>query len=652
MKRFSMLASILFFFFVPELQAQHEAKAKSEIEKSFGSKYKNFRFDTKLLRYEGLRSYTSYYYIGENSFPLNFKCNTGAKLQVFFAVDIWSNGDVKFSPISWGHYFTSIKDPDWAQLSNAISNAYKEGKFNLLEEFSSSRLNDIIEVLEVGVLKPTDKEWEQSVTAGTTAYGVGTLFHNFENAEVYSENHLHIPVYVKVKKIFGNLTMGTGYEIASFNFKRDDCTKPFYYVPTAKKQGSAPIEWKTIKIDEKQYKSDEIKEFRRNSIGRELAEKKAKEEWDQLPKVNVPKFNAPKEFVFFVRDLAFTASKDQLKSFVLNNMDKKYFFDNSQYLLTHTGQEFVDKIIESVFGNERNNFRTVYCTTLVEAVPDKNRYTFKSKNGLHTTTIEWTNDGGVWRLSQFSVNLPSADKFESVECPDALSLETIKNDEFGFTALMPKGSSTKDWDISTGDRKIMYSVTVNGAEYVLIAYNYKSVKGNLSAGQMKATAEQNRKSWMLNYATYNEELSTWTLNGIEGAEARFNAKPSGSNVAAKPTWYRSVMQGKVLYELVISGIDWSSANDEFMNGLVSTAKIEVAPEAKDVKYKKGDYVLVNTSGSIWDKGIIEDVEADGRCKVRLYEENKTGTVGAAKLKEDPNPNKKAAGGKLQNVKLK
>lgn len=653
MKKNTLILSILTTLINISVFCQHEAKAKTEIEKSFGSRYKNFKFDKKILNYEGLRSYTSYYYTGENSFPLNFKCNTSAKLEVFFAIDIWSNGDVKFSPISWGHYFTNIKEPDWNQLNTAFKEAHKEGKLNLLEEFSASRLNDIIEILEVGVIKPTDKEWSQIVSVGTSAYGIGTLYYNFENSEVYSENHIVIPIYIKVKKIYNNLSMGTAMEIATFNFKRDDCTKPFYYVPSIKKQGSAPISWKTIKIDEKQYKGEEIKEFRRNSIGRELAEKKAKQEWEQLPKVDTPNFLSTRDFVFFVRNLLFTATKDEIKSFVLHNLDKKYFFDNSQYLLTHTGQEFVDKILESVFGNVNINFRTVYCTTLIDAVPDKNRYSFKSKNGLYTTVIVGNNENSKWTLSELSINLPSIDKFENSSCPEPVNFEMIKNDEFGFSAKFPKGAVIKDWNITNGDRKIMYSITVNGAEYIIIAYHYKSVSTNLSASQMKATAEQNRKSWMINYATYDEQLTNWTLNGIEGAEAKFNAKPSGSNASVKPTWYRSVMQGKVLYEIIISGIDWSTQNDEFMNGLESTNKIEIATEAKDVTYKKGDYVLVNTSGSRWDKGIIEEVETGDKYKVRLYEENKTGSVGASKLKIDPNPNKKAAGGsKIPTIKLK
>jgi hypothetical protein len=655
MKKVMLMFFVILFSKNSEIVAQHESKAKAEIEKKFGAEYSNLRNMSKYEYWDGLRKYVSYIFQTDLKSKPPFKCNTNAKVSQFLKAEIWSDGGVRGVSKHGSPWYIDMKELDWNQLDKAIKEAYANKTFDIMNEFSASTLNDLIEIFEVGIVKPTGSEWAQAVSISNQVYGIGTMFYNFENPEIMSENHIRIPIYIKTKSITSNVAMSTTKEIASFNFKRDDCTKAFYYVPKIYKTGDAKPSWKTIKIEEKKYTSDEIKVFRRNSIGRELAEKKAKEEWDGLPKVLVPDSKELKDHVFFIRNFLFTCNENELRSLVLNNLDKKYFFDNSQYLLTYTGRDFVNKIVEAVFGSESINFKTIYCPTIINGIPGKNRYSFKSKNGKHTAEIVLNFETGKWLISEINIGLPSLNDFVSVDCPEPIVLETIKNDEFNFTAKMPKGFEVKNWDINNGDRKVMYSATINGTEYILIAYHYKSIQNKLTAAQMKATAEQNRKSWMLNYATYDEQLSNWTFNGIEGAEGRFSAKPSGSNVATKPTWYKSIMQGNVIYEIVISGIDWTTQNDEFMNSFTFTGKnesVSIQQDSKDVTYKKGDYVLVRTSQTQWDKGVVENVESDGRYSVFCYETNKKYVQKPENLKVDENPTQKKGGTKLPNIKIK
>jgi hypothetical protein len=652
MKNF-LLASVLFLAipFGSSTLGQHESKAKAELEKKFSSEYSNIKYVTKYEKWEKFRMYNSYTYIADVKAKPPFKCNTSVIQKQRMSVEIWSDGTIRAVNNNRWSYLTNMNELDWNQLDSELKKAYEKGDFNPLDYLHASDLNQILEIKSVSIIKPADPEMEG---AHPNYYNLGAarFYENFEDYTTPSENHLTVPIRITVRRICGNSEVCEAHEIyAKMHFKRSNCNQPFQFFKFDKRT----IGTKMIKISESKVSQNEMEALRKQTIGREMAEKRAQEELNALPKVDVPNFSSAKDMILWTREFLFEVdSPEKLKSFILRNYDRKYFFDNSQYLLTHSGQSNVNKIIATFFEDIDYNFHTIYCPTVINGIPGKNRYSFKSKNGLHTAEIVVTNTSGKWLISEINVSLPNPKNFVDAQCPEPVVFETVKNDEFGFNIKIPKGFEVKDWDIKNGDRKIMYSATVNGTEYLLIAYHYKSAPGNFSASQMKATAEQNRKSWMLGYATYDEELTNFSLNGVEGAEGRFSAKPSGSNVPTKPTWYRSVMQGKVLYEIIISGIDWTTQNDEFMNGLVSTAKFDIAPNAEDINYKKGDYVLVNTSGSRWDKGIIEKVEPDGRYSVRLYEQNKTGTIGASKLKIDSNPNKKAAGegSKLPSIKIK
>lgn len=648
MKRTFFLLFVVALF-SSESKAQHEAQAKSLIEKEFGANYTNFRYISRTEYYEKLRLYRSYMFEAELKKKPGFKCNTNAVMKQRMYVDIWSDGTLrKFISTDYPE-LSNMSELNWDQLNAEIKAVYKKGLFNPLDYFNASTLNDVLEIKDVSVVRPKDDEMKNDGRSNKPSW----FYKNFEDSKILSENHIMIPVRISVRRICGRTEVCEASEVYyGMHFKRSDCGKAFEYV----KLNGHETHTMNHKISESKVSEKEMENLKRQTLGRELAEKRAREEFNRLPKVSVPEFKSAREALWWTRQFMFDLnSPDELKAFIISNFDKKYFFDNSQFLLNNEGQRRLNNIMAAFAENEDYNFRNMYCPTVIDGKPDKNRYSFQSKNRKHTTEIVVTNESGKWLISEINIGLPSSEKhFVDATCPEQIELETIKSDEFAFTAKFPKGYKAEEITTNSGDRKVTYTIDSHGAEYVFVAHQFKNLSGTLSPSQMKATAEQNRKSYMLGFATYDEDLSNWTYNGVEGAEARFRAKPSGSNIPTKQVWYKSIMQGNMYYTLIILGINWTEENDIFMNSLVSNVKFTPAIEASDVKYKKGDYVLVNTSGSRWDKGIVEKVEADGKYNVRLYEQNKAGIVGAAKLKVDPSPNKKAAGGgsKTPQIKIK
>ena len=421
------------------------------------------------------------------------------------------------------------------------------------------------------------------------------------------------------------------------------------------------LRWKELHITEDKVGSDMVNEYRKKTIGRELAEKRAKEELDRLPKVDVPDFNSFKDFAFFVRDFLFNCSEEELRSFILHNLDKnRYFIEGSDYLLDYNGNTFYEKVIDDVFGDEQINFRTVYCPTLVNGRPEKkNVYTFGSRNGSRTATIAASvDDNGKFRLWTLDLSIPNRSNFSDDDCPAPPMLEALADNDFNFKIKFPNGYDKKLNDVANGDKHVVYSWSSNGQEFVLDAYKYKSLSGaSIAKSDAKETVQNSLKRYMIKGASYDEEYNDWELEGAPGVEANFLIKPrgvSGSNPGDR-TWYRGILINDVLYQLFIKGENWSDIDREFMKSLEYTGgEVKFAVEAGDVTYKKGDMVEILVTGR-WFKAEVKDVLDDGLYHVFAYDQNKNYKASADNIRYDPNPPKSRLGGsggnKGRNIKV-
>lgn len=635
MKNLSLLFLFLLSFSFNGISQSHKSKATAEINKIFGSKYNNISFWYAKEQWEGLKHYYTYYYKAEVSGVKAFKCNSSAKVTANLKVHIWSNGEKRYAATAHGHKIENIKPPNFDQIEKYIRKEFEAGNFNPVEDFNSSMLNDVLEVISVGVVRPGDKEFRINDE---------NFYFNFEDKDSYSENHVSVPIYIEVKRLTSNVHVGKTKEISHYWFKRDECTKPFYLFPRTYDKGSSGRRFRSFEISEQKYSSDEIKEFRKNSIGREMAEKKAKEEWDNLVDVEIPSFENPNDRLMYIRDFLFTASEDEVRSLVMKNLDYKYFYEDSKYILNYSGNDFVEKVVSAIFGDEEINFRTVYCPTIVSGggKPGKS-YGFKSKNGEYSAGIElsWYED--EWRISSLDIALPSKSKFEDVDCPEPVILEDISDDYFSFKAKMPKGFEKVIHDISNGDKKAVYTYEGNGQEYIFYAYKYNSLSNPLPKANLKSTAEKTMKKFMGNYATYEEEYADWEQEGVEGVSSKFVLKRRGGNRSGvnnnqgMRTWYKGIMLGDILYEFIIVSENWSEQDEEFMNSLDFTGSFEIGVDPNDIKYKKGDLVVI---GSRRDRGEVKEVNKDGTYKVHAYEVNKWYNLKPSMMRKDPNQSKR------------
>ena len=151
MKRIVLLLIIAFTSSIGFSQP-HKAKAEAEIKRIFSKNYTNIKFKRARTEWEGLRQYHDYYFDAEWKQPLNFKCNPNAKVTASLSVEYWASGDKRSGAVAGVWRQKGMKEPDWKQIESAFIKEYESGNFDPLDYFSSSLLNEVLEIQEVGIL--------------------------------------------------------------------------------------------------------------------------------------------------------------------------------------------------------------------------------------------------------------------------------------------------------------------------------------------------------------------------------------------------------------------------------------------------------------------------------------------------------------------
>lgn len=577
--------------------AQFETKAKADAQKYFPG-YSSYVYSHKKQKIEGLRYYYRCNVDGFKS--AGFKCYPTAKLRKGLWVEYWSNGALKDKGTWLGTRYMDVPNPNRAALTKALESSFKPVEF-----FDGAWLWNLLEIHSF------------EISADMTGKN-----------EPYWESEQDVLVYGSVTaSIIQGCCDVKKYKFEGvFKFKSSDCGKTFTFVDGYQK----PSMYNKELLEEKSVSQEEGIQLQKKTIGRAAAEDKAKEEWDALVDLDMPKFEHVQEFSAYVYQVLASGTEEEVKSIVYRTLPSYKFMEGSKYLLDWSAQNYVEKVIDQVIGNNGVNVQTNFCPVINRYKNAKNSYKFHDKAEQKTLEIRTTKENGEYKVKEFVIWL--AEGLKDKECPEMIQYEDVSYADFGFSIKMPKGyKETKT------DKSVVLEHKINGIKYVVAVSNFGDGESNDSRERQ---AKDNVDRHILDIQSGYEEISDWSINGVTGKEAFFLAQNS------KYERYRTIYLGDYNYEFWIIGLSFTETDDVFFDSFKSDNKGGGSREG--LSFELGDPVEMHIGAGRWESGTITEVNSDGTYGVSVPNTGKSYTAPIDALRADPN-GKKADVGKTTDA---
>ncbi|MCP4438882.1 MAG: hypothetical protein GY810_08045 [Aureispira sp.] len=560
--------------------------------------YSSYEYEGKRLKYASLIPYYRHTYYGRKN--AGFSCAPKAIIRKGCWIEYWSNGKYKDHGYWLGQKIENMPKPDFGKLQSILT----KGGFDPLDQLKPSTLFDLLDIHGYALDESGKISWS-------------------------SEHKVRVSGTVTLTKFYGSKETQKCTVPASFTFERSSCGKSFTFKEAYFSLGGNGSATKVLET--KTHSSDEMKKLKLQSIGRKRAEAKAKEKWESLAKIDIPKFKHFHELVFFARNLFMNGSKEEVESFLYKTTPSYRFQEGSEYLITYRAEEAISSAMNHIF-KEGQSYRTQYCEVMQHKGHTKNWYSYYNADQSYHTKLIGEQEKGIWKLKDAEIYL--SDNFENAECPAPVELELLTDKTYGFSIQMPKGYTKKDLGSA-----VLYEAKANGVTYVVIANNFGSEESN------SARYEQAKSNWkqhsMSGIASYDEIKTDWKINNATGTDVRFFGSFRGRGGSTKfEEWYRSAYLGDINFEIYVRDLDHSPENIEFMKSFKTSLAGNAgsteasAPKTKD-KYTVGDHVLVNTGK--WEAAIVEKVNSNGTYDVATVKTKKSYTAPNDALRVDPNP---------------
>lgn len=564
-------------------EAQFESKAIADAKKYFPG-YSSYEYSHKKQKIEGLRYY---YRCNVDAYKsAGFKCYPSAKQRKGLWVEYWSNGAFKDKGTWIGTRYTNVPNPKQAPLLAAL-----EESFDPIAFFESAWLWDLLEIHSY--------ELEPTMTGQYEPYWS-------------SEQEVMVNGFVTASVMRGCCEVEKIKFTGIFKFKSTDCGKSFTFVDGYKK----PSMYSTESLGKTSYAQAEGLELQKKTIGRAHAEKKAEEEWNALAPLTIPEFDNGQKFALFAYQKMVTGSEDEVKSLLYRTLPSYRFMEGSQYLLNWSTAETMTKYMDQITANNGTNVQSNFCEVVNRYQNTKSTYTFHDKGEDSHMDIIVEKENGQWKIRELKIWL--SDDVKTKDCPPIVEMETVKNEEYGFSIDMPKG-----YEITKRDNAVIYEVKINNVKYTVAASNFGDGKSNANRAK---TADDNRHRHVMDIHSTQEEYSDWTLNGVTGKEAFFIANNKHYER------YRTIWLGDYYYEFWIFGLNFTEQNDQFFESFKATGKGGGSREG--LAFKAGDPVEIHIGANRYEKGNITEVLADNQYTVYVKNQNKSYTASIDALRAD------------------
>lgn len=408
-----------------------------------------------------------------------------------------------------------------------------------------------------------------------------------------SDGEVIVPVTATFELLNGSRGFGTWRYPYSARFTRTGCGDDWTLAEFLYGYGQSE------KVGEERELSDaELAEVKKRMPGRVAAEKAASAVWAKLPEVAVDDKGRFGDFARSVWKVLMTGTPDEVQAVYFRLSPSYGFLEDSKFILSDVRLDAWDKTRPRIL-DANLSLRTVYCPLSKTLMKDVRRMAFMSRSGQEVTELVGVQENGAWKLDSVSISLGDG-KGEGV-CPETLALEPIEDAAFAFKAKLPPAPK----QTTVGAAKVWTGFS-GVSEYRFIANPFGNPNSN---AERKPQAESNWKQQVkMMKVQPNATLAPFTLNGVEGLEARFVWTKDGEETDGI---YRTIYLGNMSFEWWVSPPEPGDNTRAFLEGL----ETQLGTTA-EVNFELGEEVVMTESNGRAQRVVIEKKLDTGSYYVR------------------------------------
>jgi hypothetical protein len=314
--------------------------------------------------------------------------------------------------------------------------------------------------------------------------------------------------------------------------------------------GNNTIEKKTLSTAESEY-------WECNKLGIKIQKEIAINEFNKLPKYDIPQFKTAKDMVWWLHSFLRKAQPHEVEYVFYSILGPRYFYNCGSYLITEDGYKLIENLKDFVAAKP-GNYGDHYCENpkIKEQSGNDMDYqaAFYPKYGNSFTRIRVANFKGEFKISDIVVS-----RYRSQSDIDAVMNATgaCKDNPTAFWKTCNLNEVNINVSFPGNPKKETYSDNPNKFALVL---NFNNVEWYVSGEKVgssildqvkepikrpivaKQLSEETRKK----FNATQDRQTVWQCRGTRGHEATWKVNKDGKQVEIK---YRSIIFKDVFYQI-------------------------------------------------------------------------------------------------------
>ncbi len=313
---------------------------------------------------------------------------------------------------------------------------------------------------------------------------------------------------------------------------------------------------------------EEYRRLKQTSTLRMIEEsKRAQAALDALPSVEIPEFKSDRDLILYTHKMLREASPEELESYLMRVIAPGFFLAGSNTMLNQRGANFINDVVRRAH-KLGITYGEAYCSDPVVAHYQKGMMEFYSKVSKGKTRIavaqygggfkEGVRQPGEWKINDISIFIPNKpDQIAYIRsfsdpnkpCPGSKSSasagkgggivwKTVNLPEIRLNIAFPDAAPK----VTRKGKMRQYMLSHKTGTYMLTVWDLgqkvSKSKANKIMDNMAQKFAQNLRYRITSKKSFN----------YQGNPGRMFTIESGNNVIR----YRSVVVGKMLYQMIIS----------------------------------------------------------------------------------------------------
>jgi hypothetical protein len=329
---------------------------------------------------------------------------------------------------------------------------------------------------------------------------------------------------------------------------------------------------KSRPLESKDLTDKELQEWECNTLGMKYLKTFAVEEYNKLPKVDIPAFKSAEEMIWWFHRFLRKASPQEVEYVLLNKLNSGYFSKCGNYILSQNGYDLLENI-KNFVSTKNGNYADHYCEYPKIKHQQSNMIQYYAKTEDLFSRISVDPENGVLKFTAIElgrykedVDIARLKQVPDDKCKEYAPAEwaIYKLDEVATSASFP--STAQKQTYSNDPTAFSLTATKNGVEYTIFAniVSQDIIKQIKQESQRPSTA----KLWSENFRTALGAMGNkdewWEYKGTQAYKCAWKINQNGAYV---PMRYKAILYKDIFLKIWVIGEVADAEADKFFNSL-------------------------------------------------------------------------------------